>query len=390
MTLDLSNHVLTLNTDVANGIVVDAAKNVTIQNGTIIAPVRNGNETNIGLHLNNANNVKLYNLAIRETGYCVRIDESHDVLMSELHLFNAGLSELCTGTSAGITLENSFVENVINDLAVAGVYFNTTNNVTVRNTQLKNADIFASSGNGLLIDGVNSITSDDSYFYGVLQFGSNQPTGTADAERGFNNGLVQNSVFANINSLDAGPACVFASSGDNWKFDNCVFECNKQDGNPTETVVFMVGGNPTFVNLSSDATDVISFVRNMRVTNCTFRGSANFGVLTASYPPNNSVNSNIVFENCNVSGCVNGIELYEETDTVVQNCKVQANEKGILLASNSTYNALLQNTVSDNTTGIELEVGSDNNLVKENNVFNNSTNLVDSAAGTQLVNNTVY
>ena len=391
VTLDLANHTFTLNSDTANGIIVDSASRVVIQNGSIVSATRSTEETNIGINVINSTDVELVNMMIKETGYGVYINGSTDVTMTDLNIYNCGVGEIRSVDSTGVVLGDSHVENVVNDLAVAGIRYDTTDNVIIKDTQLHNTDIFARTGNGMLVDGVNSITDDITYFYGLFQYGTNTPVGTDANLRGFNNGIVRNSIFANVNSLDVGPAAVFATAGDNWKFDNCTFECNRQDINSIETCTFFVGGNPAFPNLSGTATDQESYVTNLRVTNCNIQGVATWSVLVASNLVNNSYNFNVVFENCNIANSFTGVELYEDSDTVVQNCKIQYNDTGVILTNNSTYNAFLQNTISDNFIGVQIDAGSDYNLIKENNIFYNPTNnIVDNGTGTQLVNNTVF
>jgi len=392
VTLDLANHTFTLNSDTANGIIVDSVSRVVIQNGLIISATRSTETTNIGVNVINSTDVELVNMMIKETGYGVYINGSTDVTMTDLNIYNCGVGEVRSLDSTGIVLEDSQVENVVNDLAVAGIRYDRTDNVIIRNTRLHNADIFAPTGNGLLVDGVNSITDDITYFYGLFQYGTNTPVGTDANIRGFNNGVVRNSTFANINSLDAGPAAVFAVAGDNWQFDNCTFECNRQAyDDQIETCTFFVGGNPAFPNLSGTATDTESYVTNLRVTNCNIQGVSYWAVLVASNLANNSYNFNVVFENCNISNSYVGVELYEDSDTVVQNCKIIYNDTGVILTNNSTYNAFLQNTISDNFIGVQIDAGSNYNLIKENNIFYNPTNnIVDNGTGTQLVNNTVF
>jgi len=137
----------------------------------------------------------------------------------------------------------------------------------------------------------------------------------------------------------------------------------------------------------------------MRVVNCNIRGIANWGYLAASNPIENSLNLNIAVENCNISGTTGigdngvtgaGVLLYAETQEVIQNCKIQDNPIGVYLTANSSFNAILQNTITANDVGIQIDAGSNFNLIKENNIFNNGTNLIDNGTGTQLVNNTIF
>jgi len=222
VTIDLSNHTITLISDSANGVVIDGVSRVIVQNGLIVSSIRSTDESNIGVNVNNATDVELVNMMISETGYGVYISGSTDVTMSDLNLYNNGAGEVRAVDSTGIVLEDSQLDNVVNDLKVAGVRFDTTDNIVIQDTRLHNSDINARTGNGILVDGVNSVNEDDTYIYGLFQFGTNTPTGTDPNIRGFNDGIVQNSVFANVNSSDVGSVAVFATAGDNWQFDNCV------------------------------------------------------------------------------------------------------------------------------------------------------------------------
>lgn len=386
--LDLSNHTITLNTDTANGIIIDNARRITIKNGTITSPTRSVDPTNMGISINNSSNIELSNILIEETGYGVYINASSGITMTDLNLYNMGVGEIHTVNSKDIKILESSFENIVNDLVVAGIRFDTTDNIVLKDLQLKNTDIFARTGNGILVDSVNSINDDNTYFYGLFQYGTNMDAGTDPNLRGFNGGIVQNSVFANVNSLDAGPSAVFAISGDTWLFNNCTFECNRSDWSSTETAVFFVGGNVVFPNMSGTDPNQIAYVTNLRVANCNLNGVATWGFLAASTPID-SINLNVVVENCNISQCIYGVGLYEEISDVIQNCKINYCEYGVHITGNSAYCAILSNTISYDGVGIIIDAGTNFNLIKENNVFFNGT-ITDNGTDTQLINNTVF
>lgn len=388
VTLNFCHHNLELTQDGAIGILINGVNEVVIENDAIFATSRASVDTSAAIHVVNSRKVILKDILAKETSYGVLIDDSNDVILRRFHAQNNSYANLRVNNSTGIVMEDSHLENVVDDLAVAGIRFDNVNDIQILKTKLFNADIFCRIIDGLLIDNVISIMDDPNYSYGVLQIGSNT---ALDAEIIYagNNVIVRNSTFSNRNSLDYGPAAFFGISGHNWLLENCNFECNRKNGSPSETAGVAIGGNPAFPNLFGSA-PTINYVNGCRIVNCNVKGSSTFGIVVASNRDTNSLNKNVVFDNVNVNGATEaGVFLYINNNTTFEKCKIEHNGFGVLVIE-SNNNSFLNNSITTNAgPACLLDFISFENNIRGNNIFNNYGGLFD-LGGSNQYENVIY
>lgn len=380
VTLDFNQRNLTLTNNPAVGVSVDGVNKVVVQNGSITAFARSTLGASRGVSVLNSRKVIIRDMLVKETGYGIRIITSQDVQSDHIHAQNNGVSNFRADNSVGITLANSAFDNVVDDLAVAGVLLLGNVNVQFHQNNLHNSDIFANSGNGILFNEINSVIDDPEYFFGVVQLGS---TGSQ-----LNNAIIRNSNFTNSNSLDAGPAGAFITSGNNILIENCNFECNRIDGLPVETATIAVGGNAAFPNLFGGPPNTP--VTNLRFVNSNIKGVSAYGILVAGDKEVDSNNRNTVFDNVNVADALVNVQIYANDGTTIKNSNITNGVAGVVINSESNYNSLLNNTVSSNLgVGILLEAGSNGNNIRDNNVFNNIGGIVNEGTNVET-DNVVY
>lgn len=193
------NHSLTLTNAAANGVVVNGASEVVIENDHIINTSLNP-QTGSGIYLLNATHITIENIYTLQNANGLLVQNSRDVQVVHSRFENAGVAGAQVTGSTNVDFADSVFDG--NNL---GLFFSATNqdcSVTkCKFPSSQSQSLFAQQINGMTID--NCLFSNafltpaqPGIFQNIVQFG--------DTDLFFNNVIIKNSTFVNTTNPNTG------------------------------------------------------------------------------------------------------------------------------------------------------------------------------------------
>ncbi len=374
VTLNFSNHSLTLQNPAAVGIFAEGQSEIAIENDKIsaVGPI---SLTGFAIHLISCQKVTIDNILTQNVRRGVFLQACSDATVSNSRFIDSPNPTGATGrgvaatNSTGITVDHCTVNNV-----TVAFQFQICSNVVVNDCKVSNGNGGAQFGPAVVQGpGSNNCVLTNSEFFNmgsVSAFGghnflvdncsfhasANNPFNLLQIEFGITSGdnvVIRNSTFTALDT--AGALGIFAAQSTGLLIENCIATVNF----PDSAAIALGEVDPDFPQLV--VKDAI--VRNCIATGGTSRGIYVFG----------SGNSGITIQDCVAErASIAGI-IVEGSNVVVQNCKVQNNPgNGINIEVTAHRNSLIDNVVATNGLhGIQVAPGALNNHVQGNKVFDN-------------------
>jgi len=257
-----------------------------------------------------------------------------------------------------------------------GFYWSNINNVTIKNTNIKNFKYgaYLNSSSFNTVSG-NNVENNE---YGIEFNGSSNNTINGNNVenniegvfflRSSNNTISGNNITMNSFYYGGGLGIRFSGS-----FKNTIFGNNIQ--NNDDGISLLVSSNNT--------------ISGNNITN-----NNEYGIVL-SLSSNNIISGNNVTNN-NFGAESDSIRLYASSNNTVSGNNITANNNynGITLSSSSNNNTIWRNNITNNWRGISLELFSNNNYICKNHIANNWLSIVfldysqnNTISGNNITNN---
>lgn len=381
VSINFSNHSLTLQNPAATGIFSEGQSEIAIENDKIsaVGPI---SLTGFAINLISCQKVTIDNILTQNIRRGVFLISCSDVTISNSRFIDsinpaAVGRAVAAANSTGITVDHCTVNNVsgafqfqvcsncvVNDCKITncnnGTQFTPAvldgpacTNCAVTNSEFFNMAASSSfAGNGFLVDNCSFHAAATNPF-DLLQIESGVTSG--------DNVIIRNSTFDALDT--AGAVGIFAPRSTGLLIENCIVSHNLPDAAP----IILGEVDPDFPQL---------VVKDAIIRNTIANGGASFGIWIFG-----AGNSGITIQDCLVERATAHGVLIEGSNVVVQNTKVQnGSGNGITVTETANRNSLIDNVVATNgAIGIVIAPLSLNNHVQGNKVFDNSGDGINNA-----------
>ncbi|MGV8171150.1 MAG: BspA family leucine-rich repeat surface protein [Candidatus Woesearchaeota archaeon] len=295
-------------------------------------------------------------------------------------------------SNPGINIYEGYRNSIVDSHGIS----NTSNGIRViydGNITIQNSSGSSVSSSGIYLAYVDynivnnsagySVSGEGIYFESVDYTIISRSTGTSNSSNGIDIGYV-----SDYNTIIDSTGISTSGRGMNLQaFDNSTIR-NSRANSTVNNGLYLTGDNATVYNCSVYSQETYAFysqgIVNSIIANSTFYSTNDdaFSLVGSSF--NNLSNNNIT------STTGYGIRIWSGTGNILTNNNITAYYEGLILASGSTSNRILSNTIYGDT-GSAMLIGSDcnNTLLIGNNVTSRtSTGIWMSSYNTTMINNT--
>lgn len=372
VSINFNNHSLTLKNPKATAIHAKDIFELTIENDKLSFDEPLDNVSGSLIHLEHVNKATLDNLYLHNAAVGVKLEHCSDIHIVRSQIRDCNRANIFARPADGIVVDNcNFYNDTVDQLAVAGLYFDEVENCRITDSQFCNSDIFARKVKGFIVDRVESVVKDSNYIYAMCQLGA------ADTEIPARECIIKNSTFIS-HPANEQASCVLLSHAEGVLVDGCTAR-----NDASMSSIFAIGGE-------SGAN-----TKNVKIVNSIFAGPAAFNIGIEA--PEGVVHSGIEISNCVLEEAYMANLVFQGPGMMI-GCAVKNNTiqtgagDGIMAEENTLQGcSFLGNLIANNCNrAIYLSSGCVDNMVADNKVFRNGDDIINDGSHNLLDDNTEF